>query len=326
MPAAKKALTRRSRLSLVGALLLLVALALVAYRVTGTEQSPARTVAMWAWKINYRAFPVEDQAKLAALHRDAPRNSRERCVACHGDKAGSRLVLHRIHLQSDLLTGLECHDCHRRVDLSTRGNSAVVTWVDVGFCKKCHSPFPGLKPGSRMRPEYFDRDCTTCHKGDNAPKHAQPYLPQSIPASECKGCHGGRTLPSTTRHERSDWLQAHGKEALASGSDSCYACHDFGLKFCDKCHKKKPPSHQPAEKWRTVHPEAARADTRVCYSCHRTSFCKKCHLNHEAGWMQRHSAFVRDQGDSTCRECHSTSACGYCHMVTTGSLESTVAP
>ena len=326
MPAATKPRKRWSRIWLAGALFALVALTLVAYRMTSTERSPARTVATWAWKLDYWAFPVKDKAKLAALHRDAPRNSRERCVACHGDKTESKIVLHRIHLRSELLANLQCHDCHQSVDLSTRTNSAVVTWVDVGFCKKCHSAFPGLTPGSPMQPDYYNRDCTTCHKGDRSPKHAQPYLPRSIPASECKGCHGGRVLPSTIRHEQPDWLKTHGQAALASGSDACYKCHDFGLKFCDKCHNKKPPSHLPAEHWRTIHPEAARADTRVCYSCHRTSFCKKCHLNHEAGWLERHSAFVAEKGDSTCWECHSTSSCGYCHMVTSSSLESSPLP
>ena len=317
---------KRSRAWLAIASLAVVALVLSAALLVKPEQSPARTLATWFWKLDFWVFPVTDDAKLAALHSSASQVSRERCVACHEDKTGSKLVLHRIHLRSDVLKNIVCHDCHRQVSLTARGNTAVVTWVDVGFCKKCHSPFPGLQPGSPMRPEYFERDCTTCHKGDRAPKHAQPYLSQSIPSTECKGCHGGRVLPSTIRHERSDWLQTHGAEALAVGADACFQCHDFGLKFCDDCHKKKPPSHQPAERWRAVHPEAARADTRVCYSCHRTSFCKKCHLNHEAGWMEKHPAFVREKGDSSCGECHSKSACGYCHMLTLSSLGSAETP
>ncbi len=102
------------------------------------------------------------------------------------------------------------------------------------------------------------------------------------------------------------------------GADTCYKCHDFGLKFCGQCHNKKPPSHFPADKWRTIHPEAARSDTRRCYSCHATSFCKKCHLNHEPGWIDRHAAFVHDKGKTSCLECHSASSCSFCHTATTG--------
>jgi len=175
-----------------------------------------------------------------------------------------------------------------------------------------------------MKPADFDADCTTCHKGKRAPKHDQPYLAKDMPKSECKGCHGGRVLPWTPRHEQADWITTHGDEALRAGSDNCFQCHDFGLKFCDDCHKTKPPSHQPPEKWRAIHADEARADTRVCYSCHPTTFCKKCHLNHEAGWLDNHPAFVRKNGRSSCKECHSASACGFCHTrVLTESAEST---
>jgi len=318
--------TKRARIWLAIALIVLVVFALSAFRIASTGRSPTSTLATWFWRLDYWAFPIKDKAELAAVHLNASRGSREQCVACHQDKTSSKLVLHRIHLRSELLAKLKCHDCHRRVDITKRGNRAVVTWVDVGFCKKCHSAFPGLRPGSRMRPEYFESKCTTCHKGKRAPKHAQPYLLRVIPSSECKGCHGGRVLPSTARHEQSNWLQTHGTEALSSGADVCYQCHDFGLKFCDACHGNKPPSHLPAEQWRAIHPDAARADTRVCYSCHRLSFCKRCHLNHETGWMQKHPAFVHEQGDSSCRECHSKSACGYCHMLMSSSLDSSATP
>lgn len=287
---------------------------------------PVRLATTWFWKANFWATGVEDDPKrIASLHAEATRDSREQCIACHDDKSGSKLVLHRMHLTSDLLAGIQCHDCHQKIDLTKRGNSAVVTWVDVSFCKECHSAFPGLEPGSPMKPEYFERDCTSCHRGEKAPRHDRPYLPKSIPASECKGCHGDRVLPSTAAHEKLDWLESHGQEALLVGADTCYRCHDFGLKFCDTCHAEKPPNHLPAEKWRTIHSREARADTRVCYSCHKVSYCKKCHLNHEDGWLERHSAFVKEEGDDSCTECHSESSCGYCHMNASGSLAATSA-
>ncbi len=308
-------------------LLAFVVSALALLRYTESGRAPLRSVETIFWKARFWAFPLSDDPdRLAGLHANAQRESRAQCVACHEDKTNSHLVLHRIHLRSDLLQRLECHDCHRRIDLNKRGNTAVVTWVDVGFCKQCHSPFPGLEAGSPMRPADFESDCTTCHKGEDAPKHDKPYLPDAIPASECKGCHGARVLPSTARHERSDWLSAHGSEALFVGADTCYRCHDFGLKFCDRCHSKKPPTHLPAERWRAIHADEARADTRVCYSCHKVSYCKRCHLNHEAGWIKRHPAFVKQEGTSSCKECHSESACSYCHQLNSVTEEASATP
>ena len=197
-------------------------------------------------------------------------------------------------------------------------------WVDVGFCKKCHSPFPGLSANSKMTPADYDKDCTSCHKDDKAPRHDAPYLARNIPSSACKGCHGGRVLPWTPAHEKSDWLQVHGREALDSGTQACFECHDFGFRFCDACHAKKPPSHLPADRWKDVHPEAARKDTRACYTCHETGFCKNCHVNHEAGWLASHPAYIAKHGDASCTECHSVSACSFCH--TKAAAEETSTP
>ena len=225
----------------------------------------------------------------------------------------SKVLLHRIHLTSELLPGLACHDCHQSISLETRSNKLLVRWVDEGVCKKCHSAFPGLNPNSPMKPSDFEADCTTCHSGNHAFRHDQPYLSQIIAPRECKGCHGGRVLPWQPAHERDDWLQLHGSTALAVGPKSCFKCHDFGLRFCDQCHKIKPPSHVPRETWLVQHPERARADTRACFTCHKAEYCKKCHVNHEPDWLKKHPAVVRAQGTAACMECHSTTFCSYCH-------------
>jgi hypothetical protein len=295
--------------------LLLVLVVFVSAEVFAEEgqRGPLSTWLTWGWRLYYDTSPVNGKSELARLHESAHAISREQCTACHGTMLHSKLPLHRIHLRSPLLPGLACHECHQRVDLTPRGNTAVVTWVDVGFCKKCHSSFPGLASGTPMKPSDFNVKCTKCHVGKHAPKHKRDYLARDIPVSECRGCHGGRVLPWTPLHERPDWLSRHGAEALRAGMESCFACHDFGLKFCDACHATKPQSHQPAERWKAAHVDAARKDTRVCYACHRTSYCKRCHVNHEAGWMKNHPAYLRQHGDSSCRECHSTDACTYCH-------------
>lgn len=303
-------------IKLILASVLLNALILTAFLTSTPEHSSASTWATAAYKVRFKLNPIDpnkDKAELARLHLDSASVSKSECVACHGDEFDSPIVLHRIHLKSELLPGLACHDCHERVDLTARDNVVMTRWVNVGFCKKCHSKFPGLTPGSPMVPVDFEVDCTTCHTGSNAFRHEPQYLSQIIAPKDCKGCHGGRVLPWTLLHERSDWLQTHGGEALSEGTENCFQCHDFGLKFCDTCHAIKPPMHLPADRWKTNHPDAARADTRACHTCHQINFCKRCHVGHDSGWKQLHSAFVESHGTSSCVKCHSLSFCSYCH-------------
>jgi hypothetical protein len=310
----KKFDVNRSWIKFILATLLLNALILTAFVTSTPEKSPAFTWLTYAYQLRFRVAPVKDPAKLAAMHLQSLSQPKPECVACHGSMLDSKVALHRIHLTSELLPGLACHDCHRAIDLSKRSNVTVVKWVDVGFCKKCHSRFPGLDPNSPMKPENFSEDCTTCHTGSHAFRHEQPYLSQIIAPRECPGCHGGRVLPWTPLHEQPDWLKNHGPEALRVGTKSCLNCHDFGFQFCDSCHATKPPSHLPREQWLANHPDAARADTRGCFTCHKATYCKTCHVNHVPDWRQKHPAFVRANGDSTCTKCHSETFCSYCHM------------
>jgi hypothetical protein len=159
----------------------------------------------------------------------------------------------------------------------------------------------------------FEIDCTMCHSGNHAFRHDAPYLSQIIAPRECKGCHGGRVLPWDAAHERDDWLLTHGPQALRTGDKTCFRCHDFGLKFCDTCHAIKPPSHLPEERWKNTHRKQARADTRACYTCHKLDFCRRCHVSHEDGWLEKHPSFVKEQGTKGCQRCHSKSFCSFCH-------------
>jgi hypothetical protein len=311
---------------LVLASLLLNALILAAYVTSTPERSPATVWLTAAYRARTQVAaldPTSDPEQLSRLHLDARDISTPECVSCHGDMIESEVLFHRIHLQNELLPGLQCHDCHRRVDLTPRGNRAVVTWVDVGVCKQCHSAFPGSDdPQASMKPMDFEIDCTMCHSGDHAFRHEAPYLSHIIAPSECKGCHGGRVLPWSDAHEEDEWLETHGQEALEKGDESCFECHDFGLKFCDTCHDQTPPSHLPAGQWRARHPDAARADTRACRTCHELAFCSKCHLSHEEGWIGRHPSVVQEQGTDSCWRCHSRSFCSFCHTdVLRGSSE-----
>ena len=66
-------------------------LLVVAVLVGATDVAAAREARALSWKLAYTVLPVNDQAALAKLHRDATGSTRERCVACHGDKQDSSL-------------------------------------------------------------------------------------------------------------------------------------------------------------------------------------------------------------------------------------------
>ena len=261
----------KSWIKFILAVCLLNALIAAAFLTSSPSKSPAATWLTYGYQLDYKLFPIKDPSpQLSDLHLGSAKLPKSQCVACHGTMLDSSVSLHRIHLTSELLPGLACHDCHQSVDLrrlpnSVGSNTVVIKWVNEGFCKKCHSKFPGLNPGSPMRAENFSEDCTTCHTGQHTFRHDQPYLSQVISSKECPGCHGGRILPWQPGHELPDWLQTHGPTALAVGKDTCFKCHDFGLRFCDNCHKIKPPSHLPADAWRANHP-ARPSSTRECAS------------------------------------------------------------
>lgn len=310
---------RSTFLKFLGASLLLNALLALVFVTGSPTKSPASSWAVTMDKAWYGIRPVTDRAQLEKMHKASSGLSVEQCVACHGTMVTSQLKLHRIHLTTELLPGLKCTDCHKSVSLEKRSNAYVVRMVDVSFCKKCHSAFTGLKPGSPMQPSDFKADCTTCHSGKHAYRHDPSYLSHVIAPRECPGCHGGRVLPWTPAHEKDDWLQTHGPEALKNGSEACMKCHEFGLQFCADCHTRKPPSHEPREVWLSEHPTRARADTRACFTCHKADFCKTCHINHTADWRDKHPAYVLKQGTETCWKCHNQSFCETCHLKKVGS-------
>jgi len=313
-PSERRKFLRKQFTKLLLASLLLNTMILLTMLTSSPKVSPASTWMTAVDQVGYKVHPASNQQDLVRLHADAKHLTKEQCMACHGTMIKSRLVLHRLHLTSELLPGLVCHDCHQSISLEKRSNLKSVRVVNVGFCKKCHSAFPGLKSSSAMKPDDFKADCTTCHSGKHAFKHAQPYLSQIVAPRECPGCHGGRVLPWTPKHERDDWVAAHGAVALQVGQQSCGKCHEYGLEFCADCHRKKPPSHQPRDLWLGEHQVRAKQDTRTCFTCHKADFCKKCHVNHTAGWRDRHFEYVVRNGNDMCRHCHSDSFCAGCHV------------
>lgn len=166
-----------------------------------------------------------------------------------------------------------------------------------------------------MKPVDFQADCTLCHSGKHAFRHAKTYLSQIVSAQDCKVCHGEKPLPWREEHARSDWIRDHGKFALSSDED-CMSCHEYGLSFCNDCHEKKPPSHKPKDLWLKGHKKEAKDNTKACLTCHKQKFCKKCHIGHTPQWLDNHYGFVMEKGAESCQRCHSSIFCESCHVQT----------
>lgn len=302
----------RAKLKFLLSTVLLNILIVATFLTSSPKVSPASTWITAVDKVLYRAG-VKSSSDMRAIHLNSSKMSKEECIACHGNKKDSKMRLHNIHLTSELLPGLQCNNCHDKIELGAKSNVKVVHVVNVGFCKKCHSKFPGLSPNSPMKPIDAQADCKTCHSGKHAFRHAQPYLSQVIASRECIGCHGGRVLPWVPQHEKDSWVQEHGKIALGN-EERCMKCHEYGLQFCKTCHSKRPPSHVPADNWRTSHMKFAKTDTRACFTCHEAEkFCKKCHLGHTPNWLNNHYKVVLDNGAEMCQRCHGVKFCEGCH-------------
>lgn len=303
----------RGKMRLLAASLALNGLIVATFVTSSPQVSPASNWIVATKRFLYSAG-IKPSSDIYGIHSDSRLLAPEDCVACHGTMKQSDMQLHRIHLASEIAS-FKCQDCHDRISIEPKSNEKVVHMVNVGFCKKCHSKFAGLNPNSAMKPVDFLADCTRCHTGDHQPKHAQSYL---IPATtiskrECPGCHGARILPWTPEHEKPTWISKHGAVALSMGRTECMACHSHGLRFCNSCHEKRPPLHNPKDTWLARHSERARQDTRVCLACHASKFCERCHRRHTSGWQLRHSVVVVKNGSETCRNCHSVLFCEGCH-------------
>ena len=101
---------------------------------------------------------------------------------------------------------------------------------------------------------------------------------------------------------RSNWIEYHGKAALAGGASAgkpdkaCLVCHERN--DCIACHNTQMPRDH-TNFWRTrSHGLQASGNRERCLTCHRQDYCIRCHSEtaprtHVANWRSRH--------------------CGWCH-------------
>ncbi len=265
----------------------------------------------------------------------AHRQRGDACRSCHGGIAAVDLAT-RAQLPSMPLC-LDCHD-------GRRASARCVTChlADAGGrIQTTYSQGP-LAPSGTLRGDAHDLDFRTDHRA--AAEGGQAYCQSCHRKEECLECHDGVMKPLD--FHAADYVAMHAIEARR-GSPDCTACHRL-QSFCVGCHSRSgvtadhkgsefvAPSEGPPG--RRFHPDGwveldgdqlvtgddsrgenhhafqAQRNIRQCASCHRESFCLKCHsaqptsrgINpHPNGWRgSRRCQALRRKNGRMCLRCH----------------------
>jgi nitrate/TMAO reductase-like tetraheme cytochrome c subunit len=267
------------------------------------------------------------------------------CERCHNMKtrdvtpAGDIIIPHEKHLKE----GVQCVDCHSGVahgDISDRNvtfKTDYDKWNDT-LGKQMMSDVKFTQP--KME------DCISCHKTNNV-------------STACKTCHSTGMKPDS--HNDPTFMKGeHGKLA-EKDIKKCNSCHqymsddpitelqpktasekfldkdnssattisatDYAKKntFCEKCHSKKPASHNST--FFNNHGTLANQNLDTCKACHSMSqinssggnqvICSTCHpsTHKKVSEIPAHPIpLVGVKGpNETCYKCHSENNCTKCH-------------
>ena len=93
-------------------------------------------------------------------------------------------------------------------------------------CVDCHDHTAHAAPGQSSTVSMSP--CTMCHQ-------------QTKDSSKCDFCH--YTPPVSGRSHPTNFLDEHGKLALANVEQDCIRCHHNKAQFCDGCHAEPTPGH-----------------------------------------------------------------------------------
>lgn len=123
-------------------------------------------------------------------------------------------------------------------------------------------------------------DCTTCHTSD-----AISIVPDT---KVCLDCHDQDLVDEVALGQNKThgpvWALNHRREAIGTAAN-CASCHEQS--FCLDCHQAGFADEMGElgnnmvnvhrSDFDVTHPIAARADQRLCSSCHESRFCSDCH-------------------------------------------------
>lgn len=171
--------------------------------------------------------------------------------------------------------------------------------------------------------DYAAGDCFSCHQPTD-----RVIFPNLAKCDDChdKGYTNDVTFTGLKTHGPA-WSLEHGPYAKLD-QDKCLNCHSDvkGPIGCSTCHQGMSPGEAGTTtkgmlnvhraEFKISHPLAARANTKVCQSCHSNKFCSDCHEAFEpdkrATLSHRKSWSAKDTGRGP-HEIETGATCGDCH-------------
>jgi len=208
------------------------------------------------------------------------------CDRCHGDFSAVEEASAK-HLPT-MRTCQGCHDGKAASDRCTTCHLA-----EAG--DRMQSSFPGigaLLPSGSLRGAAHDLEFRTNHK--YAAQNDASFCASCHKKDDCADCHNGVVKPMD--FHAGDYVRMHAIEARRNSPD-CSSCHRLQT-FCQGCHSRMGVADdEKGGQFRgtgAFHPEGwnlqglagrgpnhhafeAQRNIKQCASCHRESYCTKCH-------------------------------------------------
>ncbi len=252
------------------------------------------------------------------------------CSTCHGDFLLDKVTKATREQLPKMKVCLGCHDgetapsrcttCH----LSASGGVVQTDFAEAGMLRpsgvlRGAGHTMNFRDSHKFAAQNESAQCASCHKKDF-----------------CVDCHNGVTKPMD--FHIGDYVAMHAIDARRNRSD-CSSCHRLQT-FCQGCHSRvgiagdgKSPNlldgirfHPPGFAssagvggvGRNHHSYQAQRNIKECASCHRESFCTKCHSNqvgsprvspHSRAWRgSRRCQALLKRSKRMCLRCHTETA------------------
>ncbi|MGE3527460.1 MAG: cytochrome c3 family protein, partial [Gemmatimonadales bacterium] len=259
---------------------------------------------------------------IAAVIRDAGRDSTVACMTCHGDKGAPWMRVQRVVIR-------QCLDCH--------GQAQDHLTLADNECGRCHVPLARATALSREQIAAFPRP----------PSHDAPDFAQAA--------HGKLAEGAVVRGQR---VQVAPSCATCHARDFCLSCHVDAPEnraiqalapdprsTVIKASLVAPASHR-SDNFLSLHGDMVKRDPAQCRTCHTRQSCTVCHTGqtnvasalyaagpgratgavvearrpptHVPDFRNNHKALAEANPES-CASCHARAECLDCHRPTAAS-------
>ncbi len=237
------------------------------------------------------------------------------CAACHG--AGGEQAQGQESMNAWLPTMRACLGCHDGKKASESCTACHLSRAG-GRVKTDFAWLGSLSPNGSLRGAAHDMKFRTSHK--YAAQNDPEFCESCHTKKDCVDCHSGVVKPMD--FHAGDYISMHSIDARRNSPD-CSGCHRIQT-FCQGCHTRMGVAadgkgsafdgpaginfHPPG--WTSTsltgapgpasHAFEAQRNIKQCASCHRETFCTRCHSN-QASSPLRVNPHPRDW--STSRRC-----------------------